>query len=1700
MAEFLLAQAPDFPRLEWLATDTVESAVAGWQPPPIDGDTVAFLQYTSGSTAAPKGVMLTHANLLHNSALIHQCFGHSPQSQGVIWLPPYHDMGLIGGIIQPLYGGFPVTLLSPIDFLKRPLRWLQAISRYGATTSGGPNFAYDLCVRKVGPQERATLELSSWDLAFNGAEPVRVETMARFVEAFAGCGFRREAFYPCYGLAEGTLIASGGHKAAPPVVESVDGLALGQNRIASVAAAHADAQALVGCGHSLEGQQIVIADPETLHRCPPDRIGEVWVGGPSVARGYWGQPEETEETFQAHLVDGEGPFLRTGDLGFLREGELFITGRIKDLIIIRGRNHYPQDIEQTVEASHPVLRPGCGAAFSVQVAGEERLVVAQEVRRESADLDTEGIIHTIRQAVAERHELQVHSVVLLRPRCIPKTSSGKIQRHACRAGFVAGTLEVVTASVLEAAAPGAASGQPEESFIRKALAAVDEEAARQALLTLHLQEQIGRVLRISPSQVDVRHSIAALGLDSLMVIELQHSIETSLGVTVPMASLFQDGSIAQLASDLSARCTAVATTLETALVPVSLSSDEHPLSYGQRALWFLYRLAPDSAAYNLASAVRIQSELDVPALRRAFQALVDRHPALRTTFAVSHGEPVQRIQEHVQVHFCEEDACTWSAAQLNERLIEDAHRPFDLEQGPLLRVHLFRRPAGEYVLLLTIHHIVADLWSLAILAHTLGQFYAAEKSATSLSLAPLALQYTDYVRWQTEMLQGPQGERLWRYWQQQLAGELPILNLPTDHPRLPIQTYRGASESLKLDVALTQRLKALGQAHGATLYMTLLAAFQVLLYRYTGQEDLVVGSPTAGRSQVELADLVGYFVNPVALRADLAGNPTFSVFLQQVRKTVLSAFEHQAFPLAQLVERLQPTRDASRPPLFQVMFALQKAPPLVGGGLAALALGEAGVQMSLGGLELTSVALEQRVAQFDLMLAIAEVDDGLVASFQYNSDLFEMETVARMAGHFQVLLDSIVTAPNQRISDLTLLTTDERHQMLTEWNNTRAEYPQNQCVHELFAAQVARTPNATAVVAGELGLSYKELDERANQLAHYLQKLRVGPEVPVGIYVECSPEMLVGVLAVLKAGGAYLPLNLSHPKQRLAFTLKDARVPVLLTRQQLLENLPDRAAETNLEPDLEVVCLDTDWAMVAQESKTAPVSAAAVENLAYVIYTSGSTGRPKGTLVSHRGVVNYLTWCQSAYPIEAGKGVPVHSPLSFDLTVTALFAPLVTGRAVHLLPDKAAAEALIGALRSETNFSFVKITPAHLELLSQQLSPPQIAGRTHALIIGGENLLSEQIVFWQDFAPDTVLINEYGPTETVVGCCVYQVPPEERRQGSVPIGCPIINTQIYLLDAHLQLVPIGVPGELYVGGVGLANGYLNQPGLTAEKFIPNPFGQEPGARLYRTGDLARYLPDGNIEFLGRMDDQVKIRGFRIELQEIEKVLSQHPTVQEAIVLAREDVSDNGKASLRNKRLVVYVVLSDERASAVNELRLFLKEKLPEYMVPSIFVTLERFPLTHNGKVDRQALPVPGATRPDLGQSFVAPRTLLERALAEMWASALELKQVGVHDNFFELGGHSLLATRLLNRIYEQFQVELPLSTLFTDPTIARLAAIIDQAKPQSTQEKTARQPSMRIPARSRGKGNLDQFVTKLDQLSNLEIKRMLANKRRSEHE
>ena len=1548
-----LEQNPELARLNWLSIDDLNNDQASsWQEPALYKNTLAFLQYTSGSTGTPKGVMVSHGNLLHNEQLIKMGFGHTADTLFVGWLPLFHDMGLVGNVLQPLYLGIPSILMPPVAFLQKPWRWLQAISHYKATTSGGPNFAYDLCVRKITPQQRSSLDLSSWSVAFNGAEPVRAETMERFADYFAPCGFRPQAFYPCYGMAETTLFVSGGLKTVPPVLYQVEGAALEQNQVVAAAEDHVNSQTIVGCGQTFF-DKLVIVDPASNTQCRADQVGEIWVSGLSVAQGYWNRTEATEQTFNAYLADThEGPFLRTGDLGFMTHGELFITGRLKDLIIIRGRNHYPQDIELTVEKSHPALRSGCGVAFSVKVKDEERLVVAQEVERGYLRrLNVDEVVGAIRRAVSEEHELHIYAVLLLRTASIPKTSSGKLQRHACRAGFLDGGLNVVGSSILE----DTCSLGRKNSLTRNALLAVKPEDQLQRLES-YLQALVAKVLAVEPSQVNPQQPLSTLGLDSLMAIELRDDIETSLGVVSPMSILLQGPNITQLAKDVLNQLNECVPTPDITSAPVQKMGTAHPLSYGQRSLWFLHQLAPESPAYNIVGAARIHSELEVPALQRALQTLVNRHPALRTTFTDVQGEPVAQIHKHRSVCFQQENTSAWSEAVLNDRLVEESHHSFDLEQGPLLRVSLFTQSDQAHILLFVVHHIVADFWSLTVLVKELGVLYQMEKTGSDTSLPPLALQYTDYAHWQSERLASSDGERLWAYWRKQLAGTLPLLNLPTDRPRPPVQTYRGASVPFKLSAELTQTLKALSRTHGATLYMVLLAAFQVLLYRYTGQDDLLVGSPTAGRSRAELAGLVGYFVNPVILRANLSGNPTFETFLSRVRSSVLEAFDHQDYPFALLVERLQPVRDPSRSPLVQTMFVLQKAHLLHEAGLTPFALGESGARMTLGELTLDSLALDQRVAQFDLTLMMAEMEGGLAASFVYNTDLFDATTIAQMARHFQTLLDAIGVSPQQPVSELPLLTSAEQHTLLVSWNDTQVAYPQDKCIHQLFEAQVERTPDAIALVYGDQQLTYQTLNCRANQLAHHLQTLGVGPETLVGICVERSLEMVVGLLGILKAGGAYVPLDPAYPPERLAFMRSDSQVPVLLTQQTLLSRLSAGEASVEGQQGTHIICLDTDWEAIAHHLETNPINRIKPDNLAYVIYTSGSTGKPKGVLVPHKGLLNLVFWHQRTFGVTSADRATQLAGTAFDASVWELWPYLATGARLYLIESELirSPEYLRDWLVSkDITISFLP-TPLAERLLALEW-PERPALRI--MLTGGDKLHQ----YPSASTPFTV-INNYGPTENTVVTTSGIVSNGAVEDASPAIGRPIANTQVYILDHHLQPVPVGVPGELYIGGDGLARGYLNRPTLTKEKFIANPFNTSTfniqhlnDARLYKTGDLARYLPDGTIEFLGRIDHQVNIRGFRIELGEIEAVLGQHPDVRKAVVIASEDQPSQ-------KRLVAYVVthtpssiqtsnvsIQNPKSKIQNQLRRFLKDRLPDYMAPSAFVLLDSLPLTQMAK-------------------------------------------------------------------------------------------------------------------------------------------------------
>jgi acyl-CoA synthetase (AMP-forming)/AMP-acid ligase II/aryl carrier-like protein len=1072
--------------LHWIATDEVADDLAcAWREPAMTSESVAFLQYTSGSTSLPRGVMVSHSNLLHNQRMVQTAFEHTDASTFVGWLPLYHDMGLIGNVLQPLYVGTTSILMAPLTFLQSPVCWLRAISRYRAQTSGGPNFAYELCVRKISVECRRELDLSRWSVAFSGAEPVRHETLERFTEAFAPYGFRREAFYPCYGLAEATLFVTGGCKSFPPVVRKVQAAALEQGRVMDPTAATEKTRTLVSCGRAWLGQEVAVVNPQSGVRCPPDQVGEIWAAGASVAQGYWKRPDETRQTFGAYLNTGGGPFLRTGDLGFWEGGELFVTGRLKDLIIIRGRNLYPQDVEKTASFSHPRLRPDFAAAFSVSVDTEERLVVVQEVDRHFRDSDVIAAIASLRQAVAAEHEVEPYAVVLVRLGNLPLTSSGKLQRRLCRSRFLAGELEVVGSDQTD----GAGLDTAENDLTRETLLAT-APVERGPRLRRYLKGLLARALHLAAEQLSPQEPLAALGLDSLRATELQHRIERDLGISLPMADFLGAHGIAPLAENLLARAAQPPAIAGPDRGPIRSHGLEHPLSHGQRALWFLHRLAPESTAFHIASAVRIKADLNVPALRRTLLRLLDRHAQLRSTFATRQGEPVQRIHPGQPLSFKEIPAVGWDDAAIDGRLRAEAFRPFDLESGPLFRVALLSRSPQEHFLLLAIHHLVADFWSVALLLDELGLLYPAETVGESRLLPSPTIDYTAYVRRQRDQLAGPHGERLRTFWRDKLANPPPPLHLAAERPRAVSPMARSAAQLFAIDPPLAQRIRALGRAHGVTLYVTLLSAFQVLLYRYTGQQVFLIGSPTSGRNQADLAGVVGYFVNPVVLRADLSGDPTFAELLRRVRCTVLASLEHQDYPFNLVVEQARPPRDNGRSPLFQVMFTLQKAPWLDDQGLTAFALGWPRERLTLGPLTLESLPLGHYPTQAALDVAVAEIGNGFRGYFAYDAGLFDPNTIARMVRHFETLLGGMTADPDRPISTLPLTTAAERRLLISACYQSVGDFRGNQCMHEIFAAHAAQTPDRVAAVASGECLTYAQLDLRARRLAGLIAKIQ----------------------------------------------------------------------------------------------------------------------------------------------------------------------------------------------------------------------------------------------------------------------------------------------------------------------------------------------------------------------------------------------------------------------------------------------------------------------------------------------------------------------------------------------------------------------------------------------------------------------------------
>ena len=1049
-------------------------------------------------------------------------------------------------------------------------------------------------------------------------------------------------------------------------------------------------------------------------------------------------------------------------------------------------------------------------------------------------------------------------------------------------------------------------------------------------------------------------------------------------------------------------------------IPRRAHGDPPPLSFAQQRLWVVDRLEPGSAAYNIPVALRLRGAPDVAALRASLDALVARHEALRTVFAESEGGPVQVIHPPAPVPLPLLDLREFPAEAREEEAWRlagaEAMRPFDLERGPLLRSTLLRLAEDDHVLLFTLHHVVSDGWSMQVLVREVSALYAAFSGGEEPHLAELPIQYADYAVWQRAWLSGEVLEEQIGYWKDALAGAPPLLEIPTDHPRTVAQDPRAASHAFTLPAEVSHELRRLSRQEGATLFMTLLAGWTELLGRWAGQEDVVVGTPIAGRTRRETRGLIGFFINMLALRTELSGDPTWTELLGRVREATLGAYEHQELPFERLIDELSVERSLTLSPLFQTTFTLEQA----GGGKQGL---------RLGGLALEPFGGGAQISKFELELTFVDAEAGLSGVLLYRTALFEAETIARLTGHLETVLEAIATDPGRRLSEVSLLRGAERAQVLEGWNATAVEYPRI-LLHDLVSAQAARAPQSVAVVFEGQSLTYAELEARANRLAHHLRHLGVGPESRVGVCAERSPELVVALLGVLKAGGAYVPLDPSYPAERLAYMLEDSGVPVLLTQERLLERLPAHSAQ--------VLRLDADAALWEGRASEPPAVQVEPESLAYVIYTSGSTGRPKGAMNAHRGIVNRLLWMQQEYGLDESDVVLQKTPFSFDVSVWEFFWPLLAGaRLVLAKPEGHRDPAYLSELIEREGVSTLHFVPPMLQAFLDAGEPAR-CGTLRRVVCSGEALPYELTERFREALPGAELHNLYGPTEAAVDVTYWSCGPNAARR--VPIGRPVANTRVYVLDGAGEPVPVGVSGELYIGGVQVGRGYLGRAELTAERFVPNAFSAEAGGRLYRTGDRARWTGEGEVEYLGRTDFQVKVRGFRIELGEVEAALREQGGVGEAVVVVRED--EPGE-----RRLVAYVAPAAGVELRALDLRTRLRERLPEHMVPGAFVVLERLPLNANGKVDRRALPAPD--RAAAGEDYVAPRTAVEEILCEVWAGVLKLERVGVAENFFEVGGDSILAIQVVSRARRRGLKLVP-RQLFEHPTIARLAEVAER--------------------------------------------------------
>ena len=1608
-------------QVQWLATD--QPTGEGW--PSLENRSpisdLAYLQYTSGSTATPRGVMISHRNVLAQCEAIRETAGVNAESRSLCWLPYFHDYGLVHGILAPLYAGIPAFLLSPLTFLRRPLRWLEAIDRWDITHSGAPSFAYDACVKACQKQPSWSGDLTRWAVASCGAEPIHHRTINTFTQVFAPHGFKGNAFMPAYGLAEATLVVSSTSRSESPHMIAVDSAALESHRVEPRSPDETGIRELVGCGRPLPGSQVIIVEPGSGLECAAGQVGEIWVSGPSVALGYWRRAEATVEAFNAQVSGRPAEhFLRTGDLGFLSDGQVVITGRLKDLIILNGRNIYPQDLEAAVETCHPMARSGGCVAFSVEVDEVERLIIVLEVDRQQ-DLRAEEVATAVRVTLAERFEVPVWGVVLVRHGTIPKTSSGKVQRQACRKAYLDQSLAVISMQMLSAEEAVTGSGPSAESS-RKVYDLLKSSGGLEAYVTRVFAEQSG----LPVSRIEAGMPLVNIGLDSLGTSLVKNRLEQEFGVDLSFGQLFGQGTVRDLAAYLQTSLSGASSGTERSSrgqagepgsdeIGLQAESGEvgrYPLSSSQERLWFLEQVQPGSALNHISIGMRLSGRLDLPAFNASIQELVQRHDILRMGFASVGELPYQANSAEVVARV------TWASlrdtspsnldAEIRRRIREEVLVPFDLGNPPLLRVLLLETRDGEHLCILTVHRLVSDGWSLRLLCRELTEQYRSRAKDQGMAPAHSQRSYLEFSQWQRGQAESERYVAQLGYWQRQLDRMPALLDLPSDRPRPRVPLFQGGSKIRVLPGSMVADLGAFCGRQGTTKFMAVYSALCAWLQRVTRTTDIVVGTVLANRRQSQWQDVVGYFANTVALRMDLSDVDTGEQLLCRARRTVCDAYDHQDVPFEQVIGALKGRRVADSPHVFNVMIVWEDDP-----------LSE----LRLNGLSVRPVPIDDVAVELDLTLLVVNGVDGLELVMLYDRALFDGGTVDRMLAQIEIILKGLIVNPGARLLDLPLLTQGERQQILVEWNRSTVDVQQATSILPMIEARLKQAPERTAVVCGEDTLSYRELVVRVEQLARAVYEVTGGRNVRVGLCVDRSISSLIGILGILKAGAAYVPLDASAPEQRQRLILDDAGVALLVTQRHLRATLPYGGGQ--------VIELESFAVEVRPHNAHAVWPRQGLDHAAYVIYTSGSTGRPKGVEITHGALLHSLLARLQYYkdPVECCL---LTFPIAFDGSVTSIFWTLLhAGTLVIPTEDNYRDPHQIGALISRHRVSHIVLVPSLYEAILRDVAAVTLQS-LRVVVSAGESLPVLLVRRHYERLQEAALYNEYGPTEATVWSTVYQTTGTELG-GRIPIGKPIASAAIYLLDEGLSPVPVGVVGEIVIGGASLARGYLNLPELTGAKFLSNPF--VPGARLYKTGDLGLIRQDGNIEYVGRADSQVKVRGYRIELGEIESALSGLPGVRAAAVVVRDDMTTGPS-------LIAFVTSDQAPGSTSPYLHELLKRILPSYMVPAAVFVVDAIPYLSNGKVDRLALQQRTLSDNRIEAASVRARDPIEQGLLEIWREVLGEQTIDIHRNFFAMGGHSLLATQVISRIREVFRVELPLRAMFESPTIAGIAELI----------------------------------------------------------